>query len=53
MEQKELLPAIDMLMHHTGKSFHEACKELGADEKELRKLLKRDAAAELIKPEQN
>jgi len=48
MEYTKLLPAIDMLMHHTGKSFQEACEELGADEKELRKLLNLDPAAELL-----
>ncbi len=31
MELKEKLPAIDMLMHHAGKSFTEACEELGVD----------------------
>ena len=48
MEHQPILPAIDMLMHHTGKTFQEACEELEVDEGELRRYLNRDIMVDLL-----
>ncbi|WP_432455021.1 MULTISPECIES: hypothetical protein [unclassified Agarivorans] len=37
-EAPNLLPAIDILMCHTGASFLDACQELGVDPNEMAEL---------------
>ena len=48
MELKEKLPAIDMLMHHAGKSFAEACEELGVDACQARKEIDAELVEHLV-----